>query len=85
MKIDQDNENPMSGWIVLAGCIVSLLGVLAMSRFCDIREKDMVSKLKEAEAKNEVLQIESDMCCKGFREELKKVIRFRCPDNKEAK
>ena len=51
MKIDQDNEHPMSGWIVLAGCIVSLLGVLAMSRFCDIREKDMVSKLKEAEAR----------------------------------
>ena len=51
----------------------------------DIHEKDMIVRLKAVEAKNAALQEENNFGWKGFREELKKVIRFRCPDNKEAK
>ena len=71
--------------IVLAACVVAILGILAMARVADMKVKDAISRLREIEAKNAVLQEENNACWKGFREELKKVIRFRCPDNKEAK
>jgi hypothetical protein len=67
----------------LIACVVSFLGILAMARVCDWRERNIDIKLKEAEARNAALQSEDDACWKGFREELKKVIRFKCPDKKE--
>lgn len=67
-------------WITLVGCVVSLLGILGMARCSDIREKDMVDRIKEIETKNAALRIENDVCWKDLKEKLKEVVRFRCPD-----
>jgi hypothetical protein len=64
----------------LIACVLSFLGILGMVELCNWQVKDITIRLREVEAREAALKSENDLCWKGFKEELKKVIRFRCPD-----
>ena len=70
-------------WILLAGMVVMIVGLLGMARMNDIREQDAYKKVTEAEDRAAAAKIESDVCWKGFKARLEEVIRFRCPAVKE--
>jgi hypothetical protein len=76
-------EQKSLGWVVLVGMIMSILGILAMAKVSDHREKEMSRRIREAEDEVLMHRGEADHCWNFVKKHLTEVIRFRCPDVKE--